>query len=114
MMTKYVVVKTGGKQYLVKENDEIIVDKINPKPSFAKATEGKENDRIELEKLAEFDDEKIDLQLGMPILKQKVSATIVKQLKGDKIRVAKFKAKVRYRKVRGFRPQLTRIKITKI
>jgi len=35
-------------------------------------------------------------------------------LKGDKIRVARFKAKVRYRRVKGFRPKLTKIKIEKI
>lgn len=111
-MTKFAVVKTGGKQYLVKENDEIIVDRINAKPSFAKATEGEE--KVELEKLAEFDDEKISLQVGKPVLKEKLTASVVTHLKGDKIRVAKFKAKVRYRKVMGFRARLTKLKITKI
>jgi large subunit ribosomal protein L21 len=35
-------------------------------------------------------------------------------LKGEKIRVARFKSKVRYRKVRGFRPQLTKLKVGSI
>lgn len=113
-MAKFAVVKTGGKQYLVKDNDEITVDRIDAKPVSAEATTGKENDKIELEKLAEFDSEKLEIQLGTPVLKQRVSATIVKHLKGDKIRVARFKAKVRYRKVKGFRPALTKIKIQKI
>ncbi|OGK14716.1 50S ribosomal protein L21 [Candidatus Roizmanbacteria bacterium RIFCSPHIGHO2_02_FULL_37_15] len=103
-MTKFAVVKAGGKQYLVKENDEIIVDKI----------EAKEKDKLELEKLAEFNDEQVNLQLGTPLLKDKVNVQVITQLKGDKIRVAKFKAKVRYRRVRGFRARLTKIKITKI
>ncbi|MBI4226222.1 50S ribosomal protein L21 [Candidatus Roizmanbacteria bacterium] len=103
-MVKYAVIKSGGKQYLVKENDEIVIDRL----------EGKENEKIGIEKLAQFDNEKEDIELGGPILKDKVNATILSQLKGDKIRVAKFKAKVRYRKVRGFRPRLTKIKITKI
>lgn len=103
-MPKFAVVKTGGKQYLVKQDDELIVDRID----------SKQNDKIELETLADFDNEKLDIQLGMPTLKQKVSALVVEHLKGDKIRVAKFKAKVRYRKVMGFRPYLTKIKIVKI
>lgn len=103
-MTKFAVVKTGGKQYLVKEKDEIIVDKIE---QDAKKTVG-------LIKLAEFDDKEEDVKLGDPILKDKVDAQVVEQLKGDKIRVAKFKSKVRYRRVRGFRARLTKIKITKI
>ena len=103
-MAKYAVVKTGGKQYLVKENDEIIVEKIESKPAS----------NVELVKLAEFDDEKLNLQLGTPALKEKVQAQIISQLKGDKLRVAKFKAKVRYRNVRGFRARLTKIRIVKI
>lgn len=103
-MTKYAVVKTGGKQYLVKENDEIVVDRL----------EGKENEKIELDKLAEFADDTLNLQLGAPVLKEKIAATIISHLKGDKIRVAKFKAKVRYRRVKGFRPALTKLKIVKI
>lgn len=103
-MTQHAVIKTGGKQYIVKENDELIVEKID----------AKDKEMVELEKLAEFDAEKTTLELGMPLLKDKVSAVVISQLKGDKIRVAKFKAKVRYREVMGFRPKLTKIKITKI
>ena len=44
----------------------------------------------------------------------KLRIKIIEQLKGDKIRVAKFKAKVRYRKVMGFRARLTKLKIVKI
>lgn len=103
-MAKFAVVRTGGKQYLVKENDELTVEKL----------EGNEKVKLDLDKLAEFDDEKNSLKLGEPELKDKVQAEVLSQVKGDKIRVAKFKAKVRYRKVMGFRPKLTKIKITKI
>lgn len=103
-MSIYAVVKTGGKQYLVKENDEIVVDRIDRK----------ENDEIELPALASFDNGNGKVELGNPQLKKTVKAKVVSQLKGDKIRVAKFKAKVRYRKVKGFRAQLTKIKIMKV
>lgn len=101
---KYAVVKTGGKQYLVKENDIITVDRL----------EGKETEKIEIEKLTLFDSESGDVELGNPILKDNAKAEIIAHFKGDKIRIAHFKAKVRYRKVRGFRASLTRIKILTI
>ena len=100
----FAVIKTGGKQYLIKENDEIIVDKIK----------ANEKDKIELVSLAAFDDSAKEVELGKPFLTKKIKADVVSQLKGDKIRVAKFKAKVRYRKVMGFRQKLTKLKITKI
>jgi len=103
-MTKIAVVRTGGKQYLVKENDIITVDQI----------EGKEKDKMELETLAVFDETGDKLDLGTPQTKTKVSAEIVENIRGEKIRVAKFKSKVRYRKVKGFRARLSKIKILKI
>lgn len=103
-MAKLAVVKTGGKQYLVKESQELVVDRLNVKP----------NANIPLEILGIFDDEKKTVSLGNPSLKEKAKAKVIEELKGDKLRVARFKAKVRYRKVRGFRPSLSKIKIVKI
>jgi len=98
------VIKTGGKQYLVKENSLLTVDLLD----------SPEKEKINLEALAFFDEEGQNLELGTPSLKKTVEAEVIEHLKGDKIRVAKFKSKVRYRKVKGFRPRLTKIKITKI
>lgn len=103
-MTTFAVVKTGGKQYLVKEGDEIVVDRLS----------NKEKDKVELETLMSFDEEGKSVDLGMPSLTKKVKAEVLSHSKGEKIRVAHFKAKVRYRKVRGFRSQLTTLKIIKI
>lgn len=102
-MAKFAVIKTGSKQYLVKANDEIVVDKI--------ITNDK---KLELDTLITFDNEKNDIEIGSPILKTRVTAEIIEEGKGEKIRVAKFKAKVRYRKVMGFRPVLTKLKILSI
>lgn len=101
---KFAVIKTGGKQYLVSENEEIYVDRL-------KKEVGQE---IELETLAVWDSEKEKFNLGTPNLKSKVKGKIIENLKGEKIRVAKFKAKARYRRVKGFRPYLSKIKIIKI
>ncbi len=103
-MFKLAVIKTGGKQYLVKEGDKIVVDKIDKK----------EKEKIELETLAIFDKEGNYLELGTPNLEKKITAEVISQDKGKKIRIARFKAKVRYRKVKGFRPMLTTLKIIKI
>ena len=98
---KFSVIKTGGKQYIVSVGDEIIVDKVT-------AEKDKE---IELEKLAEGDFDSFDIELGTPLLKTKTKATVIETMKGDKLRVARFHAKTRYRKVTGFRPMLSRLKI---
>ncbi len=103
-MNNLAIIKTGGKQYLVKEGDEIIVDKIDKR----------EKEKIELETLAIFDEEGNNLELGTPNLEKKVIAEVISHNKGEKIRVARFKAKVRYRKVKGFRPMLSTLKIIKI
>lgn len=53
--------------------------------------------------------------VGKPTLKNvKVTGTITEHLKGDKIKISKFKAKVRYRRNTGFRPLQTSIRIDKI
>ena len=55
------------------------------------------------------------VSVGTPVLENvKVGTEVVFTGKGEKIRVAKFKAKARYRKVMGFRPLITRVKILSI
>lgn len=102
-MKTYAVVKSGGKQYVVNEGMELVVDRLD----------AKEKDVVELETLATFT-EKGDVTLGTPVLEKKTKAEVVSHEKGEKIRVAHFKAKVRYRKVKGFRPFLSVLKIGKI
>lgn len=101
---KFAVIRTGGKQYLVHESEELYVDRLP----------GEVDSAIELERLAEGDDEKNTITLGKPVLKAPVKATIVESIRGDKLRVARFKAKVRFRKVTGFRQELTKIKISSL
>ncbi len=102
-MGKIAVIKTGGKQYLVKEGDEIIVDRVMEK----------EKNKIELDTLAVFEIDK-EIELGTPSLTKKTSAEVLINLRGDKIRIGRFKAKSRFRKVRGFKPFLSKLKILKI
>jgi len=101
-MDKYAVIKTGGKQYLVTENQLLDIEKI----------EGKIDDKIFFDKVLLIKDKK--LSIGEPQLKAKVKAEIVEQFKDKKIRVATYKAKSRYRRVKGHRHQKTKVKILKI
>jgi len=103
-MVKFTVIKTGGKQYLVKENDVIYVDNLN-------INKGK---KIDFPALATFDEKGDQVDLGYPLLNKKAQGIVVENLKADKIRVAHFKAKSRYRKVKGYRHQLSKVKIVKI
>jgi large subunit ribosomal protein L21 len=101
---KYAIIKTGGKQYRVSEGDEVEIEKID-------TPEGKAV--IFAEVLLLVDDKKI--KIGQPQVKgARVKAKVLSHFKGQKIRVATYKAKSRYRRVKGHRQQLTRVKILSI
>ncbi len=100
---KYAVIKTGGKQYKVSEGDVIEVDRLP-----------KEKGKLTFEDVLLLVSQQ-SIKIGKPTVSgEKVEATLVENFKGDKIRVSKYKAKVRYRRVTGFRPFLSRVKIEKI
>lgn len=101
---KYAIVTSGGKQYKVIQGQVVEIDKI-------KADVG---DKYAFEHvLMTVDDATV--QIGTPYLSNvAVSGKVQEQIKGDKIRVAKFKAKARYRKVQGFRALKTKIEITEL
>lgn len=101
---KFAVIRTGGKQYLVRKDDTIVVDNLNLEP----------NTEIELHTLAEGDDETNEIELGKPLLKTQVKAKVLENVKGEKIRVARYKSKVRSRKVKGFRQALTKVRIISV
>lgn len=101
---KQAVVKIAGKQYLVKEGQALTVDRIK----------GRIKTKVNFkEVLLVADDDKVEI--GQPVVNNRVVATeIVDHFKAKKIRVAKFKAKSRYRRRRGHRQLKTRLKIVKI
>lgn len=104
---KYVVMKTGGKQYKVSEGSVIEVDKL-------KAEVGANHVFDEVLLYTEASGA-AGAQIGNPrVASVSVVAKVLEQKQGDKIRVAKFKAKARYRRVMGFRAQLTRLEVTSI
>jgi len=101
---KYAVIKSGSQQFKVTEGYVLDVQKLEGKPK-TKLTFN--------EVLLIVDGDKVSL--GQPLVAgAKVTAEIVEQFKDKKIRVAKFKAKSRYRRIQGHRQQMTKIKINKI
>lgn len=100
----YAVVISGGKQYKVEENQILEVDRI----SAEKNSQHNFKDILLIR-----NDERI--LIGNPFIPgASVKAKIIDHIKGEKIDVARYKAKVRYRKKIGFRPYLTKLLIEKI
>jgi len=98
------VIKTGGKQYLVREGETLKVESLP----------GKAGDAVEFEVLlrAEEDGSKVDV--GTPVLKDGVNAEIVEHGRAKKVDVVKFKNKIRYQKRVGHRQSFTKVKITNV
>ena len=100
----HAVIKTGGKQYRVKEGDVLAVEKI-PGP----AGHPLDFDRV----LLIEDGDKI--LIGTPFLPGAVvRATAVETFKDEKIIVFKKKRKKQYRRTKGHRQQMTRVRIDEI
>jgi large subunit ribosomal protein L21 len=98
------VIRTGGKQYLVTPGDKIKIEKLNKK----------EGEEITFSEVLLLEKGK-KLEIGTPLVKgSKVVGKILKQGKGKKIIVFKYKPKIRYKKKRGHRQPFTQVKIVKI
>jgi large subunit ribosomal protein L21 len=102
----YAIIKTGGKQYRVQENDVIQIEKINFKEE--NVTEISFTDVLAVNKDGE-------MIVGTPVVKNAVvKAEILEIAKGPKIIIFKYKAKKDYRKKQGHRQPFMKVKITSI
>ena len=95
----FAVVKSGGKQYRVREGQELVVDRLR----------GEVGDSVELPVGFVAEEESVDLG-GERMAK----AEILEHLRGEKLHVYKYKPKKGYRKKTGHRQELTRIKILEV
>lgn len=103
-MSKYAIIELSGKQYKISVGDQIIVDRLE-----GEADQEIVNDRVLLVQDGE------QVKIGLPyVAGAKVTLKLLKQQLAKKIRVAKFKAKSRYRRVRGHRQPQSVVEITKI
>ena len=104
-MANIAVIQTGGKQYLVREGQELKIEKLD--------TEVGSN--VNFDVLLVSDEEGTTTQVGTPTLSgANVTAVVLDQDRDEKVSVIKYKSKVRYRRNVGHRQPFTKIKIEKI
>lgn len=100
----FAVVKTGGKQYRVKEGDILSIEKLE-------AEKGQNIDFNQVLLLEDGD----NIQVGQPYLdKAIVRAEVIEDYKDKKVIVFKKKRRKGYRRTKGHRQLLTKVKISGI
>jgi large subunit ribosomal protein L21 len=98
------IIVTGGKQYKVAEGDTLFIEKLP-----VEAGDTVKFDQV----LALLDGDKATF--GTPVVEgASVEASVVKNGKGKKIRIFKYKPKKGYRKRQGHRQHYTKVTIGKI
>jgi large subunit ribosomal protein L21 len=101
----YAIVRTGGRQYRAEPGQTIDVERL---PQA-------EGESIELTDVLLVAPEDGALQIGQPVVEGAVvKATVIKQGRGRKVFVWKYKPKERYRRRRGHRQYFTRLRIDDI
>ncbi len=100
----FAIIKTGGKQYRVQEGDILDVEKL---PAAAR-----EKFHFSQVLLVGSEEETV---IGTPLVeKALVRAEVIENFKDEKVIVFKKKRRKQYRRTRGHRQELTRVKIEKI
>ena len=100
----YAVIRTGSKQYRVAPGDVITVEKLE-------AAEGK---KVSFDDVVLYHDDKKVVSAPKELSKVKVSGKVVSQGRTVKTIVFKYKPKKGYRRKRGHRQMLTRVRIEDI
>ena len=98
----YAIVRTGGKQYRVERGQRLLIERL--------AVE--EGADVALEPILYRSEEAVFDKAGLQ--KVKVTARVLAHVRGEKLRVFKFKPKRGYRRRTGHRQDLTRIEVTEI
>ena len=98
----YAIVKTGGKQYRVERGQKLLVERLP-------VAEGQD---VSLEPILYRSDEAVFDKDGLAQVK--VTAKVIAHVRGEKLRVAKFKPKRGYKRRTGHRQDLTQIEVTEI
>jgi large subunit ribosomal protein L21 len=96
----YAIVKTGGKQYRVERGQSLLVERLS-------------GDEVSLQPLLYVDGDTV-IDAADELSRVTVSARVVAQERGPKLRVVKFKPKRGYKRRTGHRQDLTRIEVTDI
>lgn len=99
----YAIIAAGGRQYKVSQGETIFIDRVNAEADSS----------ISFDVLMLGDEGKVTV--GTPLVNgAKVVGKVVKEVKGEKIRVYKYKSKKDYHRTRGHRQKYTQVEITSI
>jgi len=99
----YAIIATGGKQYKVTQDEVIFVEKLGAEA----------NDTVSFDVVAVGTDDGI--KVGTPLVEgAKVTGKVVKNGKGKKLDIIRYKAKKNEKKKIGHRQPYTKVEITKI
>ncbi len=101
-MNTYAVIESGGKQYKVEKGTSLLVDRLS----------AKEGDKVALRPVM-FRDKEV-VAGAKELEKVKVEATVTGHLRGEKIKVFKYKPKKGYRRRAGHRSELTKLEVTEV
>ena len=101
-MNTYAVIESGGKQYKVEKGTSLLVDRLS----------AKEGDKVALRPVM-FRDTEVVAE-AKELEKVKVEATVTEHLRGEKIKVFKYKPKKGYRRRAGHRSELTKLEVTEV
>ena len=100
----FAVIETGGKQYKVEKGSVLYVEKLV----------AEENETVKFDKVLAVSDEN-GFRVGAPFVEgASVDAQVVKQVKGKKIYVIKYKAKKNEKMKMGHRQLFTKVVVTNI
>ncbi len=102
---KYAIVVSGGKQYKAIPGETLQVDKLPVELE----------EKVVLDEVLFIADGDTKVTIGTPLVKgAQVLTSVTGQIKGPKIRVFKYKPKVRYRRRQGHRQNYTLLRVDKI
>ncbi len=100
----FAIIETGGKQYKVEKGATVEVEKLD----------AEDGSTITIDKVVLISDNN-DVKIGTPYVSgAAVVAKVLGQIKGEKIRVYKMKAKEHYQRTAGHRQKYTNLEITEI
>lgn len=99
-MAGYAIIKLGGKQYVVREGEKLLVDRLDVE----------ENKTFKPDVIFQGGDGKAEISpKGQP-----VTAKVLGHVRGEKIRIGKYRRRTGYRRHTGYRSSLTQIQIESI
>ncbi|MFW5855911.1 MAG: 50S ribosomal protein L21 [Bacillota bacterium] len=101
----YAIIKSGGKQYKVKEGQQVKLEKLP----------ANEEETVEFDQVLAVSDEEGEIDFGRPYLDNvQVKGTVVENGKNKKVVVFKYKPKSRQRRKMGHRQPYTKVLIEEI